>query len=645
MSIFVGKDVAKSFGSFDVFSQLNFTVAKGDKIALVGPNGCGKTTLLRIIAGIEDVTGGGSVSFARGVTRGYLAQTAEDSSDTTVWQQTQQAFGELHELQAQLTQLEQDMLDPARADRALERYGQLQHEFEAKGGYDIDARIKRVLSGLGFREEQYHQPLAKLSGGQRVRAALARLLLQSPDVLLLDEPTNHLDTQGIEWLERFLQEWEGTLIVVSHDRYFIDEVCDRIWEMSRGHDGQAHLINYNGTYTDYVDQRDANRERAQKDYAAQQALIAKQEAFIRRHMGSQLTAQARGRLRRLNRLERLERPLSQRKLALKLDSSHRSGDRVIETEKLIVGYGPSEAGAGRELFHAPDMLLMRAERVALIGPNGAGKTTFLKTLLGQVPPFRGVVRLGAAVKVGYFAQAHEELDPEKTLIDELMDFKPTLKLSEARDLLGHFLFSGDDHYKKIGMLSGGERGRIALAKLTLQGANLLLLDEPTNHLDIPSQEIITEALRRFDGTLLFVSHDRYLIAALATQLWMLDHEDDDNQFRLTVFKGGYDAWRNARDDAEAADAPTLTGKQPPKPAPGQAEPPRPALSKNQQQLRIAKLEAVEARISALEHKLSELSYQMELVGADFVRLQTLSDDYKKTEADLAGAWAEFEALG
>ena len=257
MSVLVGKNVSKSFGAVDVFSSLNFTVARGDKVALVGPNGCGKTTLLRIIAGTDEANGGSAISFARGITRGYLSQTAEDSADSTIWQETQSAFTELRTLQERLNRLEQEMLDPARAERALEQYGQVQHEFETRGGYEIDARVKRVLSGLGFREEQFHTPLARLSGGQRVRAALARLLLLSPDVLLLDEPTNHLDTDGVEWLESFLQEWEGTLIVVSHDRYFIDEVCDHIWDMHHGSDDQSLLDDYHGSYTDFVLQRDA----------------------------------------------------------------------------------------------------------------------------------------------------------------------------------------------------------------------------------------------------------------------------------------------------------------------------------------------------------------------------------------------------
>ncbi|MCX6018501.1 MAG: ABC-F family ATP-binding cassette domain-containing protein [Chloroflexi bacterium] len=639
MSVLVGKNVSKSFGAVDVFSGLNFTVAKGDKIALVGPNGCGKTTLLRIIAGTDEADGGSAISFSRGISRGYLAQTAEDSADSTVWQETQSAFTELRALQERMNRLEQEMIDPVKAERALELYGQAQHEFEARGGYEIEARVKRVLSGLGFREEHFHLPIARLSGGQRVRAALARLLLLSPDVLLLDEPTNHLDTDGVEWLESFLQEWEGTLIVVSHDRYFIDEVCDHIWEMHRSPDSQSVLDDYHGSYTDFVLQRDERRERALKDFEAQREFIQKEEDFIRRNINSQGSGQARGRQRRLSRLEHLERPEQQNTLALRLAAAHRSGDRVLETHALTVGYH-----ADRPLFSPPDMLLLRTERVALIGPNGTGKTTFLKTVLGGMPPLRGEAKLGAAVRVGYFAQAHEGLDPEKTILDELLDSKPDLKFSEARNLLGRFLFSGDDQFKKISVLSGGERGRVALAKLTLQGANVLLLDEPTNHLDIPSQEVITEALRHFDGTLLFVSHDRYLIAALATQLWLLNR-DESGRSSLTVFKGTYDEWRNQRDE----DAFTITTSRPAAISatinvPTPPAPSAPVLSKNQLQQRMVKLEAAEKRVTELEHKLTQLGFEIENAASDFARLQSLTATYKQTEDDLAAAWRTYEEL-
>jgi len=648
MSVLVGKNVSKSFGAVDVFSGLNFTAARGDKVALVGPNGCGKTTLLRIIAGADEANGGGGVSFARGITRGYLSQTAEDSADSTIWQETQSAFTELRALQERMNRLEQDMLDPVKADRALELYGQVQHEFEAKGGYEIDAKVKRVLNGLGFREEQFHTPLARLSGGQRVRAALARLLLLSPDVLLLDEPTNHLDADGVEWLESFLQEWEGTLIVVSHDRYFIDEVCDHIWEMHHGPDGQSLLDDYHGSYTDFVLQREERRERARKDFESQREFIRKEEEFIRRNINSQGTGQARGRLRRLNRLERLERPQEQSRLALRLTAAHRSGDRVLETHGLTLGYH-----ADKPLFQSPNLLLLRTERVALIGPNGTGKTTFLKTVLGDLPPLRGSVQLGAAVRVGYFAQAHEGLDPNKTILDELLDSKPDLKVSEARNLLGRFLFSGEDQFKRIDMLSGGERGRVALAKLTLQGANVLLLDEPTNHLDIPSQEVITEALRNFDGTLLFVSHDRYFVERLATKII----EVGDG--KATLYPGTYESFLWSKEKGAEVRGAEVRSASAPTPAPRTTAPrtrgPAPAQSyedrkkeqaeKNKRDRAFKALKGriteIEARIAEREKAIKEVEQTM--AAADFY------NDHEKSKPVLAQhqalMWEVGELLG
>ncbi|MFC1466989.1 MAG: ABC-F family ATP-binding cassette domain-containing protein [Candidatus Brachytrichaceae bacterium NZ_4S206] len=644
MSILSGVNVSKSFGAFDVFTGLSFSVARGDKIALVGPNGCGKTTLLRIIAGEDESDAGGQVHVARGVTRGYLAQSAEEADERTVWQLAQSAFVELNELHARLLQIEHALAQASgsdeRSSRLLETYGALQHEFELKGGYEIEPKIERVLTGLGFAKTDWHRPIAALSGGQRVRANLACLLLQSPDVLLLDEPTNHLDQQGVEWLESYLQEWDGALIVVSHDRYFLDEVCDRVWEMGKRADGLAYLEGYRGGYTEYVQQRAERRERAFAEYEAQREFIKKQEEYIRRNIAGQNTAQAKGRLRRLNRLERLEKPVQQRVLSLRLHSGDRSGDRVLETRALTVGYPIADGRSpSRALFTAPDVLLMRGERAALIGPNGAGKTTFLKTIIGALPPLAGEVKIGAGVRIGYFAQASEGLNPDHTVLEELMSVRADLKLSEARDILGRFLFSGDDHFKPIAALSGGERGRLALAKLALLGANFLLLDEPTNHLDIPSQEALTEALQNFDGTLLFVSHDRYLIAALATQLWILE-QGAEGSVRMSVFKGPYDEWRESRD---AQPPPLPSGEK----DNGAQHTPRTApvaMSKNAQQQRQAKLAAIEQRIQTLEARLEALTGEMQQAGSDFARIQALGEAYRQAERELAEAWAEFEAL-
>jgi ATP-binding cassette subfamily F protein 3 len=397
---------------------------------------------------------------------------------------------------------------------------------------------------------------------------------------------------------------------------------------------RAGLFFYRGGYTEYVQQRAERRARALADYEAQQAFIAKQAEYIRRNLAGQNAAQAKGRLRRLNRLERLEKPAQQRALALRLRSS-RSGDRVLAARDLVIGY--RENGAPRILFRVPELLLLRGERVALIGPNGSGKTTFLKTIIGALPPLSGELTLGAGVRLGYFAQAGEGLRPEHTVLEALLSARPDLTLSQARRVLGQFLFSGDDHFKQVGTLSGGERGRLALAMLALQGANLLLLDEPTNHLDIPAQEALTEALKQFDGTLLIVSHDRYLIAALATQLWVIV-QAGQGEGQLVVFNGSYDEWREVRESA---------GSAPPATEPSKASArstPTAIPSKNAQQRRQAALAAVEQRIQDLEAQLVILSQQMTQAGNDYARLRALGLAYQETEQALAAAWAEFERL-
>jgi len=666
MSLLTATALTKSYGAFDVFIDLAFAIAKGDKIGLVGPNGCGKTTLLRILAGADEASSG-DLHYARGTTLGYLSQSAENGSDKTIWHEMQGAFGQLNTIVGKMTQLEHVMAstdDAAQMEDTLTKYGELQHEYELMGGYDVDANIRRVLSGLGFSREDENKLIDKLSGGQRVRVALARLLLQSPDILLLDEPTNHLDTQGIEWLETYLQEWEGTLVVVSHDRYFLDEVCERVWEMELGLGGKRRLIQYRGNYTDYTLQRKARLERAQEEFETQQALIAKQEEYIRRNIAGQNTNQAKGRRTRLNRMERLERPLEAKAMALRIDTAHRSGNLVLETEKLAIGYklenSPNPEPKNLEslrpnatilnssfsilnLFTCPDLQLWRLERAALVGPNGTGKTTFLKTILGGLQPLSGGVRLGAGLKIGYFEQAHESLNLQNTPLDELLSAKPGLSVADARNILGRFLFSGDDAFKKIEVLSGGERGRVALAKLTLLGANFLLLDEPTNHLDIPSQEILTEALNQFDGTLLLVSHDRYLVAALATQIWALERNDGNTQ--MTVFKGTYDEWREAKaQSTEKIQSLKEAERKNQAIAPTPAIAIAPTPSKNNLRQQEKKMAQIEDRIDKLEQELNDLSTKMAQAGNDFSKIKVLGENYQKTEQALASAWAELETI-
>ena len=466
MPLLTTERLTKSFGAVDIFENLSLSLPEKSRIGLVGPNGVGKTTLLRILIGEEDASSG-SVFRARGLRVGYLPQESDLNGEQTLWNECLKPFEALIKRQKELHRLEEDMSKPDAADDLLDTYGRLQHEFEIAGGYVYETQIRQTLTGLGFATEDAHRPLSQLSGGQRTRALLARLLLSQPDLLLLDEPTNHLDINAVEWLENTLKDFPGAVLVISHDRFFLDQVADTIWEMDNG------FATYHGNYSAYQRQREERRERLLKEVESQQEFILKEQEYIRRNMAGQNTRQAQGRLKRLERFmeeKKLDRPMTGDSLRLKLTPIKRSGDLVIKTSNLSVGY----ADEGRPLFFVPDLTLLRGECAAVIGPNGAGKTTLLKTLLGQIPPLGGEAALGASLKVGYFAQAHEGLDPNNTLMEEINKAAPKMLPANVRDYLAKFLFTGDDAFKRVSLLSGGERGRLALACLALSGANLLI---------------------------------------------------------------------------------------------------------------------------------------------------------------------------
>jgi len=610
MSIVVAKDLAKYYGAQDVFAGISFQIAHGDRIALVGANGVGKTTLLHIIVGLETPTAG-QIERAKSLRIGYLSQRPDAGAEGTLFEEMLPVFEHLQAQQEQLRRLEKRMADPQQHAQAMQRYGELLQAFELAGGYTYELEIKRVLSGLGFAEEDFAKPLAMLSGGQRTRAQLAKLLLQKPDLLLLDEPTNHLDLQATEWLEELLGQWPGSLIVVAHDRYFLDKVANRVWEM-----GFGHMDEYRGNYSAYTEARELRLAQRQAEYQAQQHFIAKEQDFVRRYKAGQRSREARGRETRLQRLERVERPRQQKTISFSLSTKARGGNNVLVTRDLQLGYD-------RPLIECPDLLLLRTERAALLGPNGCGKTTFLKTLLGEVPALRGDFRIGTNVQVAYFAQGHEDLNEENTVLDEILRVK-NLPVEQARGLLGRFLFSGDDVFKPVASLSGGERGRLALAGLTLHGANFLLLDEPTNHLDIPSQELLEQVLGAFPGTILFVSHDRYFIDALATQVWLI--EDG----RLRVYEGNYsDYVEQARQEALQVQAthPAPRAKPKAQKVPGDGASPQQAQARRQE---------LEAEIERLEERLSSLAGELELASrAQHVnRLYDLGQEYALLEQEL-----------
>ena len=628
------------YGAQDVFADVDFAIAQGDKIALVGANGAGKTTLLRIILGVDEPTAG-DIYRSRGLRIGYLPQRPALRGDQTLYGEMLGVFADLRKRQQALLSLTQEMASTAEQNltQLMARYAQDEEHFELAGGYDYENRIQRVLDGLGFGRDTYDWPIAALSGGQVTRALLARLLLEEPEVLLLDEPTNYLDIRALEWLESYLQAWSQSLLVVSHDRYFLDRVVTRVWDLNNG-----QLESYRGNYSHYVAQRAERRERLRREYEQQQAVIAKTEEFVRRYKAGQRSKEARGRLKRLNRMERITMPGRQEQMRWRLSTDLRSGDNVLRSDGASIGYlhrPEDDAAEGKNhgapniLFETGDFLMLRGQCVALLGPNGSGKTTFLRTILSQQSPIAGSIQIGASIKLGYLPQDQDWLDPDKTVLAQVLDGSD-LTIEQARTYLGRFLFSGDDVFKETRALSGGELARVALALLTLRGANFLLLDEPTTHLDVESQEILQDVLADFRGSIMLVSHDRYLIDALATHIWAI--EDD----RMNVFEGNYSAYVQER-----ATVTELVVEEAPVKAASGAE--RRRLQRAEQlrdRRRAEHLADSESEIARIERELDLVvaSIEKETTNKDVKRVQTLGLEYQHLQTSLAERLRQWEHL-
>lgn len=634
MAILTARSLGKYYGAQDIFSDLNFSINRGDRVALVGPNGTGKTTLIRILAGLESQSVG-QIDQAKSLRIGYLEQHASlISTEGTLWSLALSAFASLRQQEANLQAMEVALAEtseePAHSE-FLDQYGEAQTQFELAGGYTYEQTARQILTGLGFEPTEYDKLLVNFSGGEQSRAHLARLLMEQPDLLLLDEPTNHLDLAAVEWLENYLQSWPGSILVVAHDRYFLNKVSTQVFELSFG-----SIETFNGNFSHYIDQRAERLVRRQKEYEAQQAFIAKEEEFIRRNIAGQRTKEAQGRRKRLERLQKLERPIDQKQINLNLQTTLRSGDLVLATHDLTVGYPDHSL-----LFNCPDLEIKRGHCVALIGPNGAGKTTFVKTILDQLEPKAGSIRFGAGVKVGYYAQTHADLNLEASVLDEVLSVK-NIPIGEARNYLGRFLFSGDDVFKPVAALSGGERSRVALAKLTLTGSNFLILDEPTNHLDIASQENLENVLGNFTGTILLISHDRYFVDAIATHTWVLEPVKQS----LTPLKGGYSnylAYREAQ-NAEISNQNETASKPKGKRIHEQTKAEKRAAEKKARE--IAEIENL---IEETEAKLANLAEAIEAasLAQDISKIQTLGKDYQETEVKLEKLltqWTEMEMV-
>ncbi len=520
MQLVVDK-IAKAFGIHEIFKDVSFMVEQGEHVGLVGVNGSGKTTLLRCLLQPEWVDSG-AIKFELGISVGYVQQGFTDICGT-IWQFMLAACPEITSLRQKLAQLEQasGRLTGADLDECLAEYGRVLKRYEFIDGYNYENRIKRVLIGLGYTEDWWGQDAATLSGGQKTRLMLAAALVRNPDFMILDEPTNHLDIVMTQWLEAYLREFKGGLLVVSHDRAFLDNVAVRILEMEGG-----RLQSFKGNYSRYLEQKAILSATLEAAYNAQQDYIARTEAYIRRFKAGIKSKMARGRQSQLDRLERLDAPVHNEEFSLRLPPAAECAERVLIMEDLTIGYGDKVLASGINLT------LRRGEKAALLGANGTGKTTLLKTILGEAAPLKGKAKIGNRVQIGYFSQSYERLKPEQTLLENFV-IEYGFTEEHTRSMLGGMLFHGDDVFKKIGELSGGQKARLVLLKLVLDGANCLVLDEPTNHLDIMARETVEAALEAFDGTVLVVSHDRYFVGEVADRIW----EIEDGE--LKDYKGDY----------------------------------------------------------------------------------------------------------
>lgn len=525
------QQISKFFGAEVILDNIKLEVKTGDRIALVGRNGAGKSTLLKIIAGKMSYDGG-MISKPKSVEIGYLAQNTGLESTKTIWEEMLSVFDSLRKMEADLRKMEMRLGEPElyshpeNYQALMTDYDTLQHTFKEIGGYTYEAEIRSVLNGLRFYPTDYNVEIASLSGGQKTRLALAKLLLAKQDILVLDEPTNHLDIETLSWLETYLQNYHGSLLIVSHDRYFLDKVVNQVYEISR-----TKIDHYKGNYSSFVSQKQAKLEQMWKEFDKQQKQIAKLEDFVARNLvRASTTKRAQSRRKQLEKMDVLGRPQGDEKAAhFGFHFEKQTGKDVLMVDELSIGYAKDKRIASNLTFE-----MKRQDSLALVGPNGIGKSTLLKTLIRDIPPLSGEFHFGAGVKIGYYDQEQAKLTSNKTVLMELWDDYPELNEVNIRTTLGNFLFSDDDVLKNVQSLSGGEKARLALAKLTLLQANVLILDEPTNHLDIESKEVLEAALIDFEGTILFVSHDRYFINRIASKVVELAPE------KATVFLGDYD---------------------------------------------------------------------------------------------------------
>ena len=630
----VVENIAKSFGIHEIFKDVSFMLDQGEKVGLVGVNGGGKTTLLRCLLAPETVDGG-FIKFEPGLRIGYVQQGFQGIGEGTLWQFLVNAGKDILELRQKMAELEKQVASAKgdELDSLLADYARVSNIYEHADGYNYENRIKIVLHGLGFPENEWDKPAENFSGGQKTRILLAAALVKEPDLLILDEPTNHLDIRMTEWLEGYLRNFKGGVLIVSHDRFFLNNVVGRVLEMEGG-----HLQNFKGNYDQYLAQKEIQMATMEAAYEAQQEYIARTEAYIRRFKAGIKSKMARGRQSQLNRLERVEGPERIEEFELRLPPAPESAERVLVLEELSVGYGENV------LLKDINLVLRKGEKTALLGPNGAGKTTLLKTILGELSPVTGKAKIGNRVKIGYFSQSYERLDPNQTLLDNfLTEYGYTTE--HTRSLLGGMLFHGDDVFKEIGTLSGGQKARLVLLKLVLDGANLLILDEPTNHLDIAAREAVEAALEAFDGTVLLVSHDRYFINEVASRIWEIDNQ------QVNDYKGNYSFYVEEKVKRVAIEATADTGSKSDNKV--VAKESRPVKAKPEEKQRRYSEQELEKLLAKVELNIREQEAMLKLLEKqladpanheDLENSARLAEEYEKMKKEIDKLMLKWEEL-
>lgn len=629
MIILQANKIERSFAGEVLFDNINLQVDERDRIALVGRNGAGKSTLLKILVGEEEPTSG-EINKKKDISLSYLAQDSRFESENTIYDEMLHVFDDLRRTETQLRQMELEMGEKSGAelDKLMADYDRLSENFRLAGGFTYEADIRAILNGFKFDETMWQMKIAELSGGQNTRLALAKMLLEKPNLLVLDEPTNHLDIETIAWLENYLVNYSGALIIVSHDRYFLDKVATITLDLTK-----HSLDRYVGNYSRFVEQKEQKLATEAKNYEKQQKEIAALEDFVNRNLvRASTTKRAQSRRKQLEKMDRLDKPESGKKSAnMTFQSEKISGNVVLTVENAAIGYD------GEILSEPINLDLRKMNAVAIVGPNGIGKSTFIKSIVDQIPLIKGEKRFGANVEVGYYDQTQSKLTPSNTVLDEFWnDFKLTPEV-EIRNRLGAFLFSGDDVKKSVGMLSGGERARLLLAKLSMENNNFLILDEPTNHLDIDSKEVLENALIDFDGTLLFVSHDRYFINRVATHVLELSENGS------TLYLGDYDYYVEKKAEVEVSRTEELSTSNQEK----EASPVNDYQAQKESQKEVRKLmrqiESLETEIETLENQSQAISEQM-LETNDAEKLIELQAELDKISHRQEEAMLEWEEL-